>query len=350
MPYGHSAVREDWLALHTEPPLAPRTSIVDPHHHLLDFPDWRYLSDDIAADLADVPEVTATVFVECGQHYYADAPVTHRPVGETAFVAGLARDSPWHGQPQIAEGIVGHVDLTLGTAIEDTLFAHTVAAEGRFRGVRHVNAHDPDPAVTKPLRQPPPELFSADAFRRAFSVLAQMGFAFDAWCYHPQISEVAQLAHAFPEATIVLDHFGGPLGIGTYANARAQVFDDWRVAMVKLSRYENVHVKLGGLGMKSMGHRLDIAETPPSSKRLAALMRPWVDTTIELFGVHRCMFESNFPMDKASYSYRTFWNACKRLTLNANATERTALFAGTAARVYGLPIGEAPSQFASQFT
>ncbi|MGH3504582.1 MAG: amidohydrolase family protein [Nocardioidaceae bacterium] len=341
VPFGHTAVRPEWLALRTETPLAPTIPIVDPHHHLFDHPDWRYLTAELTADLAQVPGLVATVFVECHEHYRRDGPVPYRPVGETEFVMDFAEKLAMRERlPRVAAGIVGHVDLTTGRAVAEVLAEHIAAAGGRFRGIRQRIAWDPDPAVTHPRQQPPLGLYGSRAFRRGFAELARLGLIFDTWCYHPQIPEVTELARAFPDTVIVLDHFGGPLGVGRYARTPSEVFTRWRAAMNELARCENVYVKLGGLGMRSIGHHLDEASVPPGSQRLATIMRPWVVTTLELFGANRCMFESNFPIDKASYGYGTFWNACKRLTADAGVTERSALFAGTASRVYRITIDE----------
>ncbi len=341
MPFGHGAVRPDWLAQRTEAPLGPASPVVDAHHHFFDHPEWRYLAAELTADLEQAPDVVATVFVECDTRHRTDGPAVLRPVGETGFVAELAAELDRRpGGPRVAAGIVGHVDLTAGPSVEDALAAHLVAGRGRFRGVRQRMAWDPDPAVTHPQRPPPPGLYGSAAFRAGFAALARTGLTFDAWCYHPQLGEVAALARAFPDTVVVLDHCGGPLGVGRYARARSEVFEHWRAAMTDLATCENVHVKLGGLGMRSIGNGLDAAPLPPTSQQLAAVMRPWVTTTVELFGAGRCLFESNFPMDKASYGYGTFWNACRRLTADASADERAALLAGTASRVYGLAVDE----------
>lgn len=336
---GHAPIRPEWLARHTEPPLDPTLPIVDPHHHLFDQPDGRYLATELTADLRQAPGLAATVFVECGQHYRPDGPAAHRPVGETEFVVHHTDElNSGETSPRVAAGIVSHVDLTLGPAVEAALSAHITAGQGRFRGVRHATAWDPDPAVTHPQRQPPSGLYGSPSFRRGFAALDRLGLTFDAWCYHPQIPEVTDLAQAFPDTTIVLDHLGGPLGVGSYAKNPSATFSQWRTNMTALARCPNVHVKLGGLGMKSIGHHFYQASAPPTSQRLANAIRPWVHTAIDLFGADRCMFESNFPMDKASYGYGTFWNACLRLTSGASPTEQSALLATTAATVYKIPI------------
>lgn len=336
---GHQPVRADWLARHSEAPLAPDQEIVDAHHHFFSGSDWRYLTDELAADIAQVPGLSATVFVECGEHHHTTGPADIRPVGETEFVRDLTAAT------EFAAAIVGRADLRAPTA-NAVLHAHLAAGAGRFRGIRQSIAWDDDPAVTHPLRQPPPGLYADTDFRRGFGLLAPLALTFDAWCYHPQIPDVTDLAHAFPDTRIVLDHCGGPLGVGGH-NGR-EAFATWRANLAELARCDNVVVKIGGLGMTAIGHRFFAATSPPTSARLAATLRPWVHTVIELFGAGRCMFESNFPVDKASYAYGVFWNACTRLTEDAGADERAALFAGTARDFYRLPAGSCRSESGSR--
>ncbi len=331
-------VREDWLARRAEPALDPALPIIDPHHHLWDRPGWRYLLPELLADMAQGHSITGTVFVQCRAMHRADGPEPFRPVGETEFVNGIAAMSAsgGYGEARVAAGIVGHADLMLGAAVEDVLAAHIQAGGGRFRGIRHTSAWDADPAIMNPAYNPPREMLLNGDFRQGFACLAPLDLSFDAWLYHPQIADLTALARTFPETRIVLDHVGGPLGIHGYAGQRDQVFADWRAAMAELATCPNVHVKLGGLGMRLGGFGFEEAALPASSDTLAAAWKPWIDTAIELFGAARCMFESNFPVDKGSYGYGVFWNACKKLAAGASATERAALFHGTAARFYRL--------------
>jgi predicted TIM-barrel fold metal-dependent hydrolase len=330
---GHQPVRADWLARHSEAPLAPDQEIVDAHHHFFSGGDWRYLTDELTADIAQAPGLSATVFVECGEHHRPAGPAAVRPVGETEFVRDLTPVAS-AGRVRLAAAIVGTADLRAPTA-DAVLHAHLDAGDGRFRGIRQSIAWDPDPAVTHPRRQPPPGLYAAAEFRRGFRRLAPLALTFDAWCFHPQIPDVTDLARAFPGTRIVLDHCGGPLGVGGHAGPEA--FRTWRAHLAELARCDNVVVKIGGLGMTAIGHRFFAEASPPTSTRLAATLRPWVHSVIELFGAHRCMFESNFPVDKASYAYGVFWNACTRLAEEAGADERAALFADTARDFYRLP-------------
>lgn len=333
-------VREDWLARRSEPALDPALPIVDPHHHLWDRPDWRYLLDDLLADTNQGHSIVATVFVQCRAMHRAAGPEAFRPVGETEFVNGVAAMSAsgGYGPTKVCAGIVGHVNLMIGAAAGAVLDAHIQAGGGRFRGIRHISAWDPDPVIMNPAYQPPEDMLATAEFRAGFAELGKRGLSFDAWLYHPQIKWLTGLARAFPETPIVLDHVGGPLGIRGYEGNRDAVFADWKASMTELATCPNVHVKLGGLGMRINGFDFELEAEPPSSDALAAAWKPWIDTTIELFGAQRCMFESNFPVDKGSYAYGVFWNACKKLAAGASAEERTALFSGTAARFYKLDL------------
>ena len=270
----------------------------------------------------------------------ADGPVEMRPVGETEFVNGVAAMSASgiYGKTKVCAGIVGHADLTLGRRVEPVLAALIRAGGDRFRGIRHITAWDGDESVRNPAYSPPPNLLADRTFREGFAVLGRLGLSFDAWLYHPQIAELTDLARAFPETRIVLNHVGGPIGIGAYAGKRKEVFAAWAASIKALAACPNVHVKVGGLGMRMGGFGFHEEAEPPSSETLAAAWRPYVETCIEAFGASRCMFESNFPVDKGSYSYPVFWNACKLLAKAASAGEKADLFAGTAARFYRLDL------------
>lgn len=331
-------VRDDWLARRDEPILEPNLPIVDPHHHLWDRPGWRYMLPDLLADTGSGHKIVATVFVQCRAFHRASGPVEMRPVGETEFVNGVAAmsDSGVYGETRICEGIVGHADLTLGARVEAVLEAHVRAGGGRFRGIRHITAWDADASLLNPAYAPPAGLLADRTFREGFAVLGRMGLSFDAWLYHPQIDELTALAQAFPETRIVLDHVGGPLAIGAYQGRREELFPRWRTSIQALARCPNVFVKVGGMGMRINGYGFESKAEPPSSATLAAAWKPYVETCIQAFGAKRAMFESNFPVDKGSYGYQVFWNACKLLAKGASAAEKADLFAGAAQRFYRL--------------
>ncbi len=335
------ANRPEWLARRQEAALEPDLAIVDPHHHLWDRPGWRYLLPELLDDTNQGHNIVATVFVQCRAMHRAEGPVEMRPVGETEFVNGIAAMSAsgGYGKTNVCAGIVGHADMLLGTRVARVLEAHVTAGGGRFRGIRHITAWDPDPVVMNPAYQPPKGVLGDKTFREGVATLGRMGLTFDAWLYHPQIDELAAMAAAVPDTRIVLDHVGGPLAIASYEGKRAEVFAAWAKSIKELAKRPKVYVKLGGLGMRINGFQFEDAADPPSSEMLAKAWKPYMETCIEAFGAGRCMFESNFPVDKGSYSYGVFWNACKLLAKGASAAEKKDLFAGTANRFYrlGLP-------------
>ena len=329
-----------WLAQRHEEIIDPTLAIVDPHHHLWDFATNRYLLPELLGDTGSGHKIEQTVFVECTAFYRAAGPAELRVVGETEFVNGVAAmaASGRYGETQACAGIVGYADLTVGAAVERVLGAHVAAGNGRFRGIRHAAGWDASDEVQNSHTNPPPELYRRADFRQGFAKLRQFGLSFDVWLYHPQLGDVVDLARAFPDQPMVLDHVGGPLGIGPYAGHRDAIFRQWQRDIRALADCANVHVKLGGLGMKICGFEFHKRAAPPSSEELAALWRPYVETCIESFGAERCMFESNFPVDKVSCSYAVLWNAFKRLAAGASPAEKDALFRGTAARFYRLGV------------
>ncbi|MDF1856301.1 amidohydrolase family protein [Pseudooceanicola sp.] len=328
-------LRADWLNSLHEDIIEPDLPIIDPHHHLWERLDG-YLLDDITADVQSGHNVVATMFVQCRYAMHEDGPEVMRPLGETEAVMAIAEAAAARGGPtNYCAGIVGFADLGFGAAVAEILEAHKVAAKGRFRGIRHITAHEP--SFDSHLQPVAPDLMASPEFRAGFACLAPAGLSFDGWLYHTQIPQFTDLAWAFPETTMILDHVGGPLGIGAYRGKGDAVFADWKAAMTDLATCPNVSVKLGGLGMEITGCTWAAQEKPPGSQALADSFRPWIDTVIDLFGAERCMFESNFPVDKASCSYPVLWNAFKRLAAGASATEKRDLFHDTAKRVYALP-------------
>jgi predicted TIM-barrel fold metal-dependent hydrolase len=332
------AVRPEWLALHEEEILEPTLPIVDSHHHLWDQPGSRYFVLDLLDEVARGHNIAATVAVECHAMYRQDVAPELGPIGETEFLNGAAAvgASGKYGECRVCAAIVGYADLRLGERVRPILEAHVRASGGRFRGVRFASVWHPDPAAHASLAKPPPHVLQDPGFRRGFAQLAPLGLSFDAWMFHTQLDELVELARAFPETTIVLDHAGGPIGVGPYAGKRSEVLADLRARMQEIVRCPNVVVKLGGFGMRLFGFDYRTRASPPSSRELAEACRPYVETCIETFGAERCMFESNFPVDKGSFSYTVLWNACKRIAAHASAAEKSALFSGTASRVYRL--------------
>ena len=326
--------RHDWLSQVTEEILEPDLPIIDPHHHLWDRLG-TYLADDILDDVGSGHDIRKTVFIQCRYAHDTEGPEALRPVGETRAVMRVVDEVQARGAAtDVCAGIVGFADLAQGDAVAEVLEAHKDAARGRFRGIRHITANEPSFDTFLPPSAP--DLMASADFRAGFARLAPAGLSFDGWLYHPQIPMFTNLARAFPDTAMVLDHVGGPLGIGAYRGKEDAVFADWKAAMTDLAGCQNVSVKLGGLGMDTTGAAFHDASRPPGSQALADWCRPWVETVIDLFGPDRCMFESNFPVDKVTSSYPVLWNAFKRLTQGASDDEKRMLSHDTAARVYRL--------------
>ena len=336
------STNQDWLQQVVEEALEPDLKICDPHHHLWDFRPGsvqpRYFLDEMLDDLASGHNVVSSVFIECGTMFKADGPENLRAIGETEFVNGIAAQSASgsYGPARIAAGIVGTANLMIGDGVGDVLDAQIVTGGGRFRGIRLGALWHESDEVRNHRTNPPPQMLLRDDFRAGFKHLAPRDLTFEAWVCHPQIPEVADLARAFPDTTIILDHFGGPLGIGPYAGKADEVFADWQGKITELAACPNVMAKLGGINMDVNGFGWEEHAKPPTSEELMQATRRYYEFTIEKFGVARCMFESNFPVDKLSCSYGVLWNAFKRLTADYSADEKAALFHDTAARVYRL--------------
>jgi len=322
-----------WLASTTEDVLDPDLAICDPHHHLWIHPKNTYMLDELRSDTGAGHKVESTVFVECMSGYLAEGPEELRPVGETRFVAEVAEVSAATDGAEIA-GIVSYADMALGDSVEAVLSAHIESGAGRFRGIRHATGWDASERVHNSHTNPTEDLMAQPEFRAGLRKLGSMGLSFDAWLYHPQLAQFAELAEAVPEVPIVLDHLGAPLGVGPYKDRRAEVREAWRPAMERIARCENVSLKVGGIGMAIYGDGWHKRDTAPSSDDLTAAWGDDVRWTIDKFGPNRCMFESNFPVDKQGVSYPVLWNAFKKIAVDYSPAERVDLFAGTAKRFY----------------
>jgi predicted TIM-barrel fold metal-dependent hydrolase len=335
--YDHPKVRPEWLDQVREEIIDPGLPIVDPHHHLWhDRPSGRYLIEDLAADLNAGHTIVATVFLQCGWMHRQDGPVDFCPVGETEIVRAVAvlAGTGAYGPARACAGIVAFADLR-SPDLAAVLDAHEAAGGEYFRGIRHTAAFDAA-IVANTSVVPPQGLLRDPDFLRGLRLLGTRGLTYDCWLYHPQLKDLLAAAQAAPGTAMVIDHVGGPLGCGPYAGRRDEVFAEWRADMQALAACPNVHVKLGGLAMAVNGFDYHKEALPPSSAQIAADWAPWIDTCIALFGVERCMFESNFPVDKGMVGYAVLWNAFKRMASGASAAEKAALFHDTAARFYRL--------------
>jgi predicted TIM-barrel fold metal-dependent hydrolase len=335
----HCPVRPDWLALRREEIIEPSLRIVDAHHHLWERQGSRYLVHDLFDDLNSGHNVSATVFIQNRAMLRVDGPPEMAPVGEVEFANGAAAfgASGLYGTARACAAIVAGADLTLGERVVPVLEAMACAAGARLRGVRNAVVWHESPAVRSSTMSPPRGLLGDAAFRRGVAALERFDLALDIWAYHTQLDEIYDLARSLPGVTVIVDHFGGPVGIGPHAADMAATLADWRAGMQRVAILPNTVVKLGGGGMPVLGFGFDQAEAPPASQMLATAWRPYFEICVELFGAGRCMFESNFPVDKGMFSYPVLWNAFKRLAAGASEAEKAALFSGTAERVYRLP-------------
>ena len=333
-----------WLAKRpAEAALEPDLPIIDPHHHFWDQAHrGHYLLPQLLSDIGGGHNIVSTVFLECRAMYRKEGPREMAALGEVEFVNGIAAMSAsgGYGSCRVAEGIIGGGDLTFGAAkVRALLEAEIAAAGGRLRGLRHGVAMDEHKAVADyASRKVPMHLVMDKTFREGFAQLAPLNLSFESWQYHPQLPDAIDLARAFPSTTIILNHVGGILGVGPYNGHRQEILAGWRKDINELAKCPNVYCKIGGIGMVSFGFDFHERDVPPSSEDLAAAWRIYVEPCIEAFGVNRCMFESNFPPDKQSCGYTELWNAFKRITASASASEKTALYSGTAAKVYRLTV------------
>jgi predicted TIM-barrel fold metal-dependent hydrolase len=340
MPAVQAPVRQDWLDKRHEEIIEPELPIIDPHHHLWDRPNYRYLFPELLADVGSGHNIRATCYEQAREMYRASGPEELKSLGETQFVSGVAAmsESGKYGPTRCIAGIIGFADLQLGSRAKGVLERHIAVADGRLRGIRNGSTWSDDPTLKTLTAGAPKGLLLDKNFREGIAVLAPLGLAFDAWMFQTQLDDLVDLAGAFPQTTVVLNHVGGPLAIGPYAGKREEAFTEWRDRIRKIAALPNTYVKLGGLGMKMIGFTFYENPDPPSSQDLEKAWRPYIETCIEAFGPQRSMFESNFPVDKGTCSYQVLWNTFKRIAAGYSAGEKTALFSGTAAKAYGLTL------------
>jgi L-fuconolactonase len=314
-----------------EQAIEPGLPILDAHHHV-----WDDLSNPLAThyplesllgDLRAGHNIVASVYAECSDHYRVDGPEELRPVGETEAVA--AADAP----PGVMAAIIGYADMRLGRSVEPVLEAHREVGRGRFSGIRHSTAWDPHPDVPNSARKSPPGLLLSPAFVEGVRTLGRLDMTFDAWMYFHQLPELVTLAGLAPGTQIIVDHLGGPAGVGHWATHRDEMLDAWRENIAALSLMPNVSIKIGGLGFPWFLTD-EVSAGLVDSDSIAAYWRPEIEHCIESFGPDRCMFESDFPVDGRLCDYVTLWNAFKKVSSGLGVAERDAVFRATAARIY----------------
>ena len=325
---------EEWLDLVEEEIIDPDRRIIDPHHHLWQRYDATYLVPELWADTGAGHKVEKTIYVQCRSKYRKDGPEHLRCLGETEFVAGQAKQSAGHtGKAEIC-AIIPFADLRLGEEVTEVIEAHEELALGRFRGIRHALAHSLHPEAMFIVGPSEKDLYLNDNFRSGVRLLGKLGLTYESWHYHYQNIEFAEVARSAPDTQMILDHFGTPLGVGPYESRREEIFEQWKKDIAELARCENVVAKLGGLAMPDNGFGWDKRESPPTSDEFVEAQRRYYLHTIECFGPDRCMFESNFPVDRRSLSYSVLYNGLKKIADEFSDDEKDAMFWRTAERIY----------------
>ena len=337
----------DWLKRVREDIIDPGQRIIDPHHHL--WPKtaagssnvrrhrlYNYMLEDFWADTSSGHNVTDSVYIECSEFFWSSGKEHLNPVGETEHIKGLAQRSQENIEQTSISGIIGYANLLLGKNVDEVLERHIDVGGNFFKGIRHAGSWDPSDKINNSHHNPPQDMYLMKEFGEGIKCLSAKGLVFEAWQYHHQLTQVAHLAKKNPDLLIVLDHFSGPLGVGPYANKKEQVFENWKKDLKELSQYKNVFAKLGGLAMPINGLGFEANPNPPTSEHFMSLQRQFYLTTIDFFGPERCMFESNFPVDKYSVSYHVLWNSFKNLVKDFSETERDQLFYKTASHVYNI--------------
>jgi predicted TIM-barrel fold metal-dependent hydrolase len=337
MPFGGN----EWLALNQEDPIEPDLPICDPHHHFWDLrparvPYQRYLLDELLSDTNSGHNITSTVFIETRSMYREAGPEELKPVGEVEFAQGIAAASSSgnYGSTRAAASIIGHANLHLGSAVKPVLEQLQAASPNRFRGIRHPVTWDPHPEISNTAVHKAAGQLASPGFRAGAKVLSDMGMSFDAWLYFPQLTELTAFAKALPDLTIILNHVGGLLRTGPYANKDEEVIEIWKHGISEVAECPNVVVKLGGITQPRTGYDWHSRKMPIGSEELSQVMAPLMNYCIEKFGPDRCMFESNFPPDKVGCSYNVMFNSFKRLSSGYSDSERASMFHDTATKIY----------------
>ena len=292
-----------------------------------DFVAHDYLPADYAMDAAGLP-ITHVVHVEAEWRDREGL----GPVGETRWLNDL-----FVGSAIKLGGIVGFVELERADAA-DLIAAHKQAS-ARFAGVRQMLAFDLDQGIMRFC--PRPYLSRDSHWLKGLSLLEQHHLSFDAWFFHHQLDELVVLAKAFPGITFVLDHMGTPIGVGgqfaSYGrteSARDVTLRTWQMHLHELAELPNVMVKLSGLFMPVVGWGYEHRDTPPTQEELLNTAGPLFDFVLQTFGVDRCMFASNFPMDKVSLSLSQLYQFYGALVAHYPEESRRKLFHDNAARIY----------------
>ena len=331
----------DWLAQVKEEIINPELPIIDPHHHLWNGDNqlassFPYLIDNLSEDTNSGHNIVGTIFMECAQGYYQEGEDKYKPIGETEYVMKVIKDSKKTSNSANIIGIISFADLMLGSEVKDVLNQHILIGEGLFKGIRHAAGWDQSNEIHNSHSNPIKNIYYDPSFRKGAEELIKLNLTFDSWHYHNQISDLSIFAKDYPELTIIHDHFGGPLGVGPYQGKKQEIFKKWKDDISQLSENKNVHSKLGGLAMPVNGWNFHKQDKPATSDQIIEMHYDYYLHAIECFGVDRCMFESNFPVDRRSISYHVLWNAFKKMVSNYSNEDKNKLFFQNAKDIYGV--------------
>ena len=336
----HLPVRQEWLNQLIEDPILPNIPIIDPHHHLWDVGFGRYYIEELLEDInSSGHNIVSTVYIMSSSNtkiYSKDGLEEFKPLTEIEFATseGKRADLIPNNRVKVNASIVGSVDLTYGNKLQPVLEKAVNISEGRFKGIRMLLASHTDPRISSGAVKSDLGLMLHPNFIDGAKCVQDANLSLDFWIYHTQLNEMEKIARALPDLTIILNHIGGPIHIGEYEGKQAATHREWRSAMMRLSRIPNINVKLGGLGMAVNGAKFHNSKFPPNSVQLSDVWKPWIYETIDMFGFDRCMFESNFPVDKGSCSYGALWNAFKIIAKDMSDDEINKLFSKNAAKIY----------------
>jgi len=336
----HLPVRQEWLNQHIEDPISPNIPIIDPHHHLWDVGFGRYYIEELLEDInSSGHNILSTVYIMSSSNtkiYSKDGLEEFKPLTEIEFATseGKRADLIPNNKVKVNASIVGSVDLTYGNKLQPVLEKAVNISEGRLKGIRMLLASHIDPRISSGAVKSDLGLMLHPNFIEGAKCIQNANLSLDFWIYHTQLNEMEKIARSLPDLTIILNHIGGPIHLGEYEGKQAATHREWRSAMMRLSRIPNINVKLGGLGMAVNGAKFHNNKFPPNSVQLSDVWKPWIYETIDMFGFDRCMFESNFPVDKGSCSYGALWNAFKILAKDMSDDEINKLFSKNAAKIY----------------
>ena len=336
----HLPVRQEWLNQLIEDPILPNIPIIDPHHHLWDVGFGRYYIEELLEDInSSGHNIVSTVYIMSSSNtkiYSKDGLEEFKPLTEIEFATseGKRADLIPNNKVKVNASIVGSVDLTYGNKLQPVLEKAVNISEGRLKGIRMLLASHTDPRISSGAVKSDLGLMLHPNFIDGAKCVQDANLSLDFWIYHTQLNEMEKIARALPDLTIILNHIGGPIHLGEYEGKQAATHREWRSAMMRLSRIPNINVKLGGLGMAVNGAKFHNSKFPPNSVQLSDVWKPWIYETIDMFGFDRCMFESNFPVDKGSCSYGALWNAFKIIAKDMSDDEINKLFSKNAAKIY----------------